>query len=199
MPPGLGEAWASTQREATGTLSQMTANALGSAGIGPMSLGMGIPSLPSTPGGGIFDRLTPGAPDVSALAASGYKVGQVEPVSGQSDDADVDQAAIATARVREALEEQVGEAVVEQHQESQPLGIEDAVVPGQETLKETVSNLAQDLAKGWGPAPGDSWEEHLERQVGAEETPQPQMAGGMKEIVDAINTLGRALDGGDGT
>ena len=41
--------------------------------------------------------------------------------------------------------------------------------------------------------------EHLERQVGAEETPQPQMAGGMKEIVDAINTLGRALDGGDGT
>ena len=126
----------------------MTANALGSAGIGPMSLGMGIPSLPSTPGGGIFDRLTPGAPDVSALAASGYKVGQVEPGAGQSDDTDVDQVAIATARVREALEEQVGEAVVEQHQESQPLGIEDAVVPGQETLKETVSNLAQDLAKG---------------------------------------------------
>ena len=97
MPPGLGEAWASTRREATGTLSQMTANALGSAGIGPMSLGMGVPSLPSPPGGGIFDRLTPGAPDVSALVASGYKVGQVEPVPGQSDDADVDQAAIATA------------------------------------------------------------------------------------------------------
>ena len=120
MPPGLGEAWASTQREATGTLSQMTANALGSAGIGPMSLGMGIPSLPSTPGGGIFDRLTPGAADVSALAASGYKVGQVDPASGQINDADVDQATIATARVRETWEEQVGEAVVEQRQESQP-------------------------------------------------------------------------------
>ena len=189
MPPGLGEAWASTRGEATGTLSQMTANALGSAGIGPMSLGMGVPSLPSTPGEGIFDRLTPGAPDVSALAASGYKVGQVDPASGQINDADVDQATIATARVRVSLEEQVDEAFAEQLQESQPLGIEDAVVPGQETLKETVSNLAQDLAKGWGPAPGDSWEEHLERQVGAEETPQPQMAGGMKEIVGMYTDL----------
>ena len=118
MPPGLGEAWASTQREATGTLSQMTANALGNAGIGPMSLGMGIPSLPSTPGGGIFDRLTPGAADVSALAASGYKVGQVDLDPSQTSDADMDQSTMPTARARETWEEQVGETIVEQHQES---------------------------------------------------------------------------------
>ena len=75
---------------------------------------MGVPSLPSTPGGGIFDRLTPGAPDVSALAASGYKVGQVEPGTGHSDDNDADLVVPAMARASEALEEQVGEALIEQ-------------------------------------------------------------------------------------